>query len=34
MPELHWGGGYPCALAPMLITSITLYAVLGRERWL
>ncbi|MGW5152572.1 CorA family divalent cation transporter, partial [Rhodococcus koreensis] len=34
MPELHWGGGYPFALALMLITSITLYTVFKRQRWL
>ncbi|MGW5153500.1 CorA family divalent cation transporter, partial [Rhodococcus koreensis] len=34
MPELHWATGYPLALALMLITSITLYAVFKRQRWL
>ncbi|MDQ1484655.1 MAG: magnesium transporter [Actinomycetota bacterium] len=34
MPELHWFAGYPLALALMLITSITLYAVFKRRGWL
>jgi Mg2+ and Co2+ transporter CorA len=34
MPELHWFAGYPLALALMLITSTTLYAVFKRRGWL
>ena len=34
MPELHWAAGYPLALALMLATSVTLYAVFKRRGWL
>ncbi len=34
IPELHWLLGYPLALALMLVTSITLYFVFKRRRWL
>ncbi len=34
MPELHWSFGYPLALALMLVTSVTLYLVFKRRRWL
>jgi magnesium transporter len=34
MPELHWFAGYPLALALMLITSTTLYAVFKGRGWL
>lgn len=34
MPELHWAYGYPMALGLMAATSITLYAVFRKKRWL
>ena len=34
MPELHWLLGYPFALLLMVVTSVTLYAVFKRRRWL
>jgi magnesium transporter len=34
MPELHWLLGYPLALILMLVTSLTLYVVFKRRRWL
>jgi magnesium transporter len=34
MPELHWFYAYPAALALMVLTSATLYAVFKRRRWL
>jgi magnesium transporter len=34
MPELRWTLGYPMALGLMVATSITLYAVFRRRRWL
>jgi magnesium transporter len=34
MPELHWQLGYPLALLLMIATSVTLYAVFKRRRWL
>ncbi|MHA4854928.1 magnesium and cobalt transport protein CorA [Rhodococcus sp. MSC1_016] len=34
MPELHWASGYPLALSLMLITSVLLYTVFKRQRWL
>lgn len=34
MPELHWVIGYPMALALMAATSIALYAVFRKKRWL
>jgi magnesium transporter len=34
MPELHWLIGYPLALLLMVGTSLTLYVVFKRRRWL
>ena len=34
MPELHWFYGYPMALCTMVVTSVTLYLVFKRRRWL
>ncbi|MDO8382587.1 MULTISPECIES: magnesium/cobalt transporter CorA [Microbacterium] len=34
MPELHWTYGYPMALGLMAATSITLYVVFRKKRWL
>jgi magnesium transporter len=34
MPELHWYYGYPMALCTMVVTSVTLYLVFKRRRWL
>ncbi|GIF47999.1 magnesium transporter [Asanoa ferruginea] len=34
MPELHWRFGYPYAIGLMLLTSLTLYLVFKRRRWL
>jgi magnesium transporter len=34
MPELHWVIGYPLAVGLMAATSVTLYAVFRRKRWL
>ena len=34
MPELHWLIGYPLALLLMVVTSLTLYVVFKRRRWL
>ncbi|MFE1644573.1 magnesium and cobalt transport protein CorA [Microbacterium sp. P01] len=34
MPELHWTFGYPFALALMLVSSVTLYAVFKKRGWL
>ena len=34
MPELHWQLGYPVALALMVLTSVTLYVVFKRLKWL
>jgi magnesium transporter len=34
MPELHWGIGYPLALALMLATSLGLYVLFKRRRWI
>lgn len=34
MPELHWTLGYPFAIALMLFTSLTLYAIFKRRGWL
>jgi magnesium transporter len=34
MPELHWLLGYPFALLLMVVTSVTLYVVFKRRRWL
>ena len=34
IPELHWGYGYPFALAIMLLTSVTLFLVFKSRGWL
>src|SRR5450756_1238792 len=34
MPELAWAAGYPLALTLMVTTSVTLYTVFKRRRWL
>ena len=34
MPELHWLLGYPFALLLMVVTSVSLYVVFKRRRWL
>jgi magnesium transporter len=34
MPELHWTGGYPFAVALMLVVCVTLYVVFKRRDWL
>ena len=34
MPELEWPLGYPMALGLMAATSVTLYVVFKRRRWL
>jgi len=34
MPELAWVAGYPLALALMVTTSVTLYTMFKRRRWL
>ncbi|RWZ68493.1 magnesium and cobalt transport protein CorA [Labedella populi] len=34
MPELHWLFGYPFALALLLASGVTLYAVFKRKTWL
>jgi magnesium transporter len=34
MPELHWAFGYPFAIALMLVTSGTLFAIFKRRGWL
>jgi magnesium transporter len=34
MPERHWIGGYPFALALMLVGSVVLYAMFKRRNWL
>jgi magnesium transporter len=34
MPELHWAFGYPFAIALMLFTSGTLYAIFKHRGWL
>jgi magnesium transporter len=34
MPELGWAHGYPFALALMVLTSLTLYALFKRRGWL
>lgn len=34
MPELHWGFGYPFALALMAVVAVALYAVFKRHGWL
>jgi magnesium transporter len=34
MPELHWQVGYPLALLLMLVTSLALYVIFKKRRWL
>lgn len=34
MPELHWTFGYPMALALMVVTSVVLWTVFKRKKWL
>jgi len=34
MPELHWIAGYPLAVAAMVATSLTLYAIFKRRDWI
>ena len=34
IPELHWGLGYPFALALMLLTSVTLFLIFKSRGWL
>ncbi|MGE0027873.1 MAG: magnesium and cobalt transport protein CorA [Thermoleophilia bacterium] len=34
MPELHWAAGYPMALGLMLLSSVVLYLVFKRRRWI
>jgi len=34
MPELHWTFGYPMALGMMVASSVVLYVVFKRKRWL
>lgn len=34
MPELDWVAGYPMALALMLLSSVVLYLVFKRRRWI
>ncbi|HMN98363.1 MAG TPA: magnesium and cobalt transport protein CorA [Miltoncostaeaceae bacterium] len=34
MPELHWVAGYPMALGLMLLSSVVLYLVFKRRRWI
>jgi len=34
MPELHWQIGYPLALLLMVATSLTLYVIFKKRRWL
>ncbi|MEU4828597.1 CorA family divalent cation transporter [Actinomadura sp. NPDC023710] len=34
MPELHWLGGYPFALALMAVVCVGLYAIFKRRDWL
>jgi magnesium transporter len=34
MPELNWILGYPAAVILMLLTSVVLYTVFKRRRWL
>ncbi|HZD73364.1 MAG TPA: CorA family divalent cation transporter, partial [Actinomycetota bacterium] len=34
IPELHWAFGYPFAVALMLVTSGTLYAIFKHRGWL
>jgi magnesium transporter len=34
MPELHWRAGYPLALALMVATSVSLYVIFKRRRWI
>jgi magnesium transporter len=34
MPELHWQVGYPLAILLMLVTSLALYVIFKKRRWL
>jgi magnesium transporter len=34
MPELHWQIGYPLTILLMLATSLTLYRIFKKRRWL
>ncbi|MFJ6653488.1 magnesium/cobalt transporter CorA [Microbacterium sp. NPDC091313] len=34
MPELHWQFGYPLAIALMVTTSVVLWAVFKRKKWM
>jgi magnesium transporter len=34
MPELGWRAGYPLAIALMVATSVALYLVFKRRRWI
>jgi magnesium transporter len=34
MPELHWQFGYPFALMLMVVTSVGLYTIFKRRRWI
>lgn len=34
MPELHWQAGYPLAILLMLATSLILYVIFKKRRWL
>jgi magnesium transporter len=34
MPELHWLAGYPLAVLLMIATSVTLYLIFKKRRWL
>ena len=34
MPELHWLAGYPLAVLLMVATSVTLYLIFKKRRWL
>ncbi|GAB3844373.1 CorA family divalent cation transporter [Dactylosporangium cerinum] len=34
MPELHWIGGYPMAVALMVLVAVGLWLVFKQQRWL
>lgn len=34
MPELAWAGGYPMAVVLMATSSVALYVVFRRQKWL
>jgi len=34
MPELQWRLGFPTAVAAMALTSVTLFAIFRRRKWL